>query len=104
MSPSFRVYITHKKVARGLKTDNVTNVHTLLTKPEKIMTLEEALTKPTISVPDAGKLFFGLARNAAYDAAKTGDIQTIKVGGRIVVPVAPLAEKLGLKTTIGRTA
>lgn len=68
------------------------------------MTLAEALAQPTISVPDAGRLFFGLARNAAYDAAKNGDIQTIRVGGRIVVPVAPLAEKLGLKTTIGRAA
>ncbi|MEQ1405659.1 hypothetical protein ABK249_12010 [Neorhizobium sp. Rsf11] len=68
------------------------------------MTLEEALSQPTISVPDAGRLFFGLARNAAYDAAKRGDIETIRVGGRVVVPVVPLAEKLGLKTTIGRAA
>jgi hypothetical protein len=68
------------------------------------MTLEEALTRPTISVPDAGRLFFGLARNAAYDAAKTGDIETIKVGGRIVVPVAPLAAKLGLQARIGAAA
>lgn len=68
------------------------------------MTLEEALTRPTISVPDAGKLFFGLARNAAYDAAKAGDFDTIRVGGRIVVPVAPLAQRLGLKTSIGSAA
>lgn len=68
------------------------------------MTLEEALTRPTISVPDAGKLFFGLARNAAYEAARSGDIQTIKVGGRIVVPVAPLAAKLGLKAKFGSAA
>ncbi len=68
------------------------------------MTLDEALSRPTISVPEAGKLFFGLARNAAYDAAQRGDFQTIKVGGRIVVPVVPLAEKLGLKTTIGKAA
>ena len=68
------------------------------------MTLDEALTKPTISVPDAGKLFFGLARNAAYEAARKGDISTIKVGGRIVVPVAPLAAKLGLHARIGATA
>lgn len=68
------------------------------------MTLDEALSRPTISVPDAGRLFFGLARNAAYDAAKSGDIQTIKIGGRIVVPVAPLAEKLGLRTSFGAAA
>jgi hypothetical protein len=68
------------------------------------MTLEEALSRPTISVPDAGKLFFGLARNAAYEAARKGDIQTIRIGGRVVVPVAPLAQLLGLKANIGRAA
>lgn len=65
------------------------------------MTIEEALSKPTISVPDAGSLFFGLGRNAAYEAARRGDIETIKVGGRIVVPVAPLAARLGLVTRFG---
>ncbi|MEI5679561.1 MULTISPECIES: DNA-binding protein [unclassified Mesorhizobium] len=68
------------------------------------MTLNEALSRPTISVPDAGRLFFGLARNAAYEAAKAGDIPTIKIGGRIMVPVVPLAEKLGLRATIGKVA
>jgi hypothetical protein len=68
------------------------------------MTLEEALSRPTIPVPDAGSLFFGLGRNAAYDAARRGDFQTIKVGGRIVVPVAPLAAQLGLRTNIGAAA
>lgn len=68
------------------------------------MTLEEALSRPTISVPDAGKLFFGIGRNAAYDAAKRGDFETIEIGGRIVVPVAPLAAKLGLQARIGAAA
>lgn len=68
------------------------------------MTLDEALSRPTIPVPDAGKLFFGLARNAAYDAAKRGDIPTVRVGGRIMVPVAPLAKKLGLRMNIGKAA
>lgn len=65
------------------------------------MTLDEALSRPTIPVPDAGSLFFGLGRNAAYEAARRGDFQTIKVGGRIVVPVAPLAAMLGLRTNLG---
>ena len=66
-----------------------------------MLTLEEALTKPTISVVEAGRLFFGIGRNAAYEAAAKGDFQTMKIGGRIVVPVAPLAERLGLRTKIG---
>ncbi len=68
------------------------------------MTIDEALSRPTISVTDAGKLFYGLGRNAAYNAAKNGDIPTIRIGGKIMVPVVPLAEKLGLRATIGRAA
>ena len=68
------------------------------------MTLDEALSRPTISVPDAGRLFFGIGRNSAYAAAKRGDFKTIKVGGQFVVPVVPLAAQLGLKANIGRAA
>lgn len=68
------------------------------------MTLEEALSRPTIPVPVAGKLFFGIGRNAAYDAAKNGIIPTMQVGSRKVAIVAPLAEKLGLRTNFGRAA
>lgn len=68
------------------------------------MTIEEALSRATISVPDAGSIFYDLSRNAAYDAAKRGDIKTIKVGGRIVVPVAPIAQQLGLRHKVGGEA
>lgn len=68
------------------------------------MTIEEALSRPTISVPDAGEVFYGLAKNASYEAAKRGDIPTIRIGGKIVVPVVKVADQLGLKTTIGRAA
>ena len=66
------------------------------------MTVDEALSRPTLSVPDAGSVFYGLSRNSAYDAAKRGDIPTIRIGRKIVVPVALVAHKLGLSTTIGR--
>jgi hypothetical protein len=64
------------------------------------MTLGEALSKPTVSVQAAGKVFFNLSRNAAYDAAKRGDFETIRMGGKIVVPVAPIAARLGLKMNL----
>lgn len=41
----------------------------------------------TISVPEAGHRYFGLSRNASYDAARRGDIPTIRVGGLLKVPV-----------------
>lgn len=68
------------------------------------MTLEEALSRPTISVPEAGKVFFDMGRNASYDAAKIGDIPTMNVGGLKKVPVAVLARRLGLKTRFGEAA
>jgi hypothetical protein len=34
----------------------------------------------TITVPEAGKKYFGLSRNAAYDAAARGDLPVIKIG------------------------
>jgi Helix-turn-helix domain len=50
--------------------------------------------KPTMSVPEAGRRYFGLARNAAYAAAARGDLPTIRVGGRIFVKVAALEKML----------
>lgn len=68
---------------------------------EILMTLSEALSQPTISVPEAGSVFFGISRDAAYTAARNGEIPTIKIGKKFRVPVAPLAEKLGLRATFG---
>ena len=44
----------------------------------------------TISVPEAGKRYFGLCRNAAYAAAGRGDIPVIKIGRLLRVPVLAL--------------
>jgi hypothetical protein len=41
----------------------------------------------TISIPQAGRLYFGLGRNGSYAAAKRGDIPTLRVGNRYRVPV-----------------
>lgn len=63
------------------------------------MKVQDALRRPTISVPEAGKAFYGLAKNASYDAAKSGQIPTIEVGGRKFAVVAEIAKQLGLKTS-----
>jgi hypothetical protein len=47
----------------------------------------------TISVPEAGKRYFGLSRGGAYAAAREGTIPTIRVGRLLKVPVAAM-EKL----------
>jgi hypothetical protein len=52
-------------------------------------------TQPkTLSVPKAGKEYFGLGRNASYGAAARGEIPTIKIGRLLRVPVAALERML----------
>jgi hypothetical protein len=41
----------------------------------------------TLSVPEAGRRYFGLARRASYDAAARGEIPTIRIGKILRVPV-----------------
>jgi hypothetical protein len=48
----------------------------------------------TLTVPEAGKTYFGLSRNAAYSAARRGDIPTIRIGKLLRVPIRALEQKL----------
>ncbi|MGA8698618.1 MAG: hypothetical protein WB689_33245 [Xanthobacteraceae bacterium] len=58
-------------------------------------------TAKTVSVPDAGKRYFGLAKNASYAAAARGEIPVIRIGGRLRVPVCQLERMLeGGKPTV----
>ena len=54
------------------------------------------MTEPvkTMTVPDAGRIYYGLSRNGSYEAAKRGDIPTIKIGKLLRVPVRVLEEML----------
>jgi hypothetical protein len=45
---------------------------------------------PTMPVPEAGRKYFGLSRNASYAAAARGEIPTIRIGGRLFAIVAAL--------------
>ena len=47
----------------------------------------------TLTVTEAGKLL-GISRNSAYEAARRGEIPTIRVGRRILVPRSRLDELL----------
>lgn len=51
--------------------------------------------KLTITVPEAGE-YYGLGRDAAYRAAAAGEIPSLKIGRRVVVPVAKMLEQLGI--------
>lgn len=55
---------------------------------------EVQLEKPRVkTVTQAGQIL-GIGRSAAYAAAKRGEIPTVKIGRRIVVPIAALERLL----------
>jgi Helix-turn-helix domain len=51
-------------------------------------------TPITMSVPEAGRRYFDLCRNASYDAAARGEIPVIKIGRLLRVPVRALERML----------
>jgi len=48
----------------------------------------------TLTVPEAGRRYFGLSRNGAYAAADRGEIPTIKIGRLLRVPVKAMEQLL----------
>lgn len=51
------------------------------------------MKKKTLSIPEAGKAI-GVGRAAAYEAARTGQIPTIRIGRRLLVPIVALEQML----------
>ena len=49
----------------------------------------------TITIDEASRRL-GIGKNQAYDAAGRGEIPTIKIGRRLLVPLAPFERMLGL--------
>jgi hypothetical protein len=48
----------------------------------------------TLTVPEAGRRYFSLGRNASYEAARRGEIPTIRIGRLLRVPIVALERKL----------
>jgi hypothetical protein len=48
----------------------------------------------TLSVPAAGKKYFGLSRASSYAAAARGQLPTIRIGRKLCVPVIALERML----------
>jgi excisionase family DNA binding protein len=55
--------------------------------------LERLLSQPTVSVPEAGRLL-SLSRNGSYEAAKRGEIPTLRFGSKLRVPTAALRKMI----------
>ena len=48
----------------------------------------------TLSVPEAGRIYYNIGKNASYQAAHRGEIPTIQIGKLLRVPVAAMERKL----------
>jgi hypothetical protein len=48
----------------------------------------------TLSVPQYGKMVYGIGENSSYAAADRGDIPTIEMGGKKRVPVRLALQQL----------
>ncbi len=55
--------------------------------------MQNRTERQTLTIPEAAKVL-GIGRNQAYEAAKRGDIVTIKIGKRLLVPTAALERQL----------
>jgi excisionase family DNA binding protein len=51
--------------------------------------------RPTLTVSETGRIL-GLSRQSAYNAVTAGEIPTIRLGRRLVVPTAALRRLLSL--------
>lgn len=54
-------------------------------KPVPATASREAVERKTITIPAAGQSL-GISRNAAYEAARRGEIPTIRIGRLLLVP------------------
>ena len=53
----------------------------------------------TITVEEAGRLL-GIGRNSAYEAASKGEIPTIRIGRRLLVPLVAFERMLDQATVV----
>lgn len=58
------------------------------------LTLDELRSRLTVNVEEGGAVL-GLGRAAAYAAAQRGDLPTIRIGRRLVVPTPALLRLVG---------
>jgi excisionase family DNA binding protein len=53
----------------------------------------------TLKIEEAAKVL-GMSRNTAYDAVKSGQLPTVKIGRRFLVPKAALERMLASATPV----
>jgi excisionase family DNA binding protein len=73
-------------------------VTSVVTRPA--LTLEDLRARTVVSVEEGGAAL-GLSRSTAYQATRTGELPTLRVGRKLVVPTARLLRLLGDEPSSG---
>ena len=63
------------------------------------MKRDPGVERATLSVVEAARIM-GVSKNVAYEAARRGEIPSIRLGGRILVPRAALERLLAARPRI----
>jgi excisionase family DNA binding protein len=58
--------------------------------------ISELLRQPTLT-PEQVSRIFGLSRNGTYDAIKRGEIASVRLGKKILVPTAVIRKMLSIE-------
>jgi len=53
----------------------------------------ESTTAKLLSVPEAGRQYFGLSRNGSYEAARRGELPVVRIGRKVWASV-PAIERM----------
>jgi hypothetical protein len=63
-------------------------------KRERRKQMDKTQAPLTLSVPEAGRKYFGLSKNGSYIAAARGDLPVVRIGSLLRVPVRALEKML----------
>jgi excisionase family DNA binding protein len=58
-------------------------------------TVDELLSRPTIT-PKEARQILRLSKNGVYEALRRGDIGSVRIGRKILIPTAPLRAQFSL--------
>ncbi len=61
------------------------------------MSIPDALERRTYTVVEVSQIL-GIGRNTAYESCRSGEIPTVRVGGRVLVPRAAIDALLSVST------
>jgi excisionase family DNA binding protein len=84
VEPSIHDHMCNHPFARGDHRDH-SRVAFGTKRIEECMSVDEQTF--TMTVPEAGRRYFGLSRGASYAAAERGEIPTIRIGRLLRVPI-----------------